>query len=159
VEAESSCQEHRVTTRPSKWGAGLIFTPLDSGDNPRVLEVALIVMSLAIAEAINPLTIAAAVYLASAEGPRAPAVAFASGVFGVYFVGGTALLLGPGQLLDGVAAGSQSTAFHTGSMIAGAVLIVVALVLARGQQTTRLKLTATQLSARGAGGWQQRDHA
>lgn len=100
-------------------------------------------MSLAIADAINPLTIAAAVYLASMEGPRAPAVAFAAGVFGVYFVGGTALVLGPGRLLAGVAASSQSTVFHAGSMIAGVILILVALVLGRRQQTTRLKLTAT----------------
>jgi cytochrome c biogenesis protein CcdA len=150
VEGDSSCQEHRLATRPGKWGDGLIFTPADSGDNSGVLEVILIVMSLAVADAINPLTIAAAVYLASMEGPRAPAVAFAAGVFGVYFVGGTALALGPGRLLAGVAASSQSTVFHTGSMIAGVILIVVALVLARRQQTTRLNLTATQLSARAA---------
>jgi cytochrome c biogenesis protein CcdA len=115
-----------------------------------VLEVALVVVSLAVADSINPLTIAAAVYLACADGPRAPAVAFAAGVFGMYALGGAALVVGPGQLLDGIAASSESAAFHTGSVIAGTGMVVVALILVRRRQTVRLTLPSGQLSTRSA---------
>jgi cytochrome c biogenesis protein CcdA len=58
-----------------------------------------LVISIGIADSINPSTIAPALFLASGERPRQRVTRFTIGVFLVYFVGGTAIALGPGQLL------------------------------------------------------------
>jgi hypothetical protein len=95
-----------------------------------VLEALLLVITLAFADAVNPLTIAGALYIATSDEPHAPGVAVTGGVSTVYAGDGAVLLLGPGQLLEDLTAGSQSTAFH-GSLVAGAMLLIVAVVLAR----------------------------
>jgi cytochrome c biogenesis protein CcdA len=56
-------------------------------------------ISIGIADAVNPTTIAPALYLASGRHPRRQVAEFSLAVFGVYLVGGLAIALGPGQLL------------------------------------------------------------
>ena len=58
-----------------------------------------LVISIGIADAINPTTIAPALYLASGRRPRRQVAEFTLAVFGVYLVGGLAIALGPGRLL------------------------------------------------------------
>lgn len=58
-----------------------------------------IVVSIGIADSLNPTTIAPALYLATAEHARARIIRFTAGVFAVYLVGGLAIALGPGELL------------------------------------------------------------
>ncbi len=96
-----------------------------------MLEIPLLVGSLALADAINPVTIAVALYLASAQRPHARVAAFTGGVITVYGLGGAALLLGPGRLLATAAASADTRAFHTASVIAGAALVIAALVIMR----------------------------
>ncbi len=55
-------------------------------------------------------------------------------MFGVYALGGAALLLGSRQLLEPVIASSDSRAFHAASIAVGAVLLAVALLLFRRRQ-------------------------
>lgn len=76
-----------------------------------MLSIALLVVSLAVADALNPVTIAVALYLAT--GNRSRVVLFLAGVFGVYLLGGAALLLGPGQLLGTAVSSSSTPALHT----------------------------------------------
>lgn len=56
-----------------------------------MLELVILIGSLAVTDAINPLTIAAALYLASGERPGPRVMGFAAGVFAVYTTGGIAL--------------------------------------------------------------------
>lgn len=58
-----------------------------------------LVISIGIADSLNPTTIAPALYLASAANSRAQVIRFTVAVFAVYLVGGLIIALGPGQLL------------------------------------------------------------
>jgi cytochrome c biogenesis protein CcdA len=64
-----------------------------------VLRLIGIVISIGLADSLNPTTIAPALYLASGERPRARVLEFTLAVFGVYLVGGLIIALGPGGLL------------------------------------------------------------
>ncbi len=58
-----------------------------------------VVVSIGLADSLNPTTIAPALYLSTGERPRERVFEFTLGVFLVYFVGGAIIALGPGQLL------------------------------------------------------------
>lgn len=58
-----------------------------------------IVISIGLADSLNPTTIAPALYLASGQRPVEHVTRFTLGVFIVYLVGGALIALGPGQLL------------------------------------------------------------
>ena len=72
-----------------------------------------IVISIGLADSLNPTTIAPALYLASGERPRERVTEFTLAVFAVYLVGGLMIALGPGQLgikLPGLDGSSKSWA-------------------------------------------------
>ena len=75
------------------------------------------VISLAVADSVNPVTIAVALYLASTDSSRSRLAGFAAGVFGVYALGGVMLILGPERLLDTATAGSDTRAFRVASIV------------------------------------------
>ncbi len=88
-----------------------------------------IVISIGLADSLNPTTIAPALYLATAERPRARVTEFTVGVFVVYLAGGTLIALGPGQLLLSlVPKPSHQTRFIL-EIIAGAAMLVAGVVL------------------------------
>lgn len=58
-----------------------------------------LVISIGIADSLNPTTIAPALYLASSANARGKVIRFTGAVFSVYLVGGLIIALGPGQLL------------------------------------------------------------
>jgi cytochrome c biogenesis protein CcdA len=58
-----------------------------------------LVISIGIADSLNPTTIAPALYLATAEHARGRLIQFTAGVFAVYLLGGLIIALGPGALL------------------------------------------------------------
>ena len=58
-----------------------------------------VVISIGIADSLNPTTIGPALYLASGRHPRRQVAEFTLAVFAVYLVGGLVVALGPGQLL------------------------------------------------------------
>jgi cytochrome c biogenesis protein CcdA len=64
-----------------------------------VFRVLGIVISIGLADSLNPTTIAPALYLASGPRARGRVLEFTLAVFGVYLAGGLVLTLGPGQLL------------------------------------------------------------
>lgn len=113
-----------------------------------MLSIALLVVSLAVADALNPVTIAVALYLATGNHSRV--VLFLAGVFGVYLLGGAALLLGPGQLLGTAVSSSSTPALHTASLVIGATLVIAALVIMRRGHTESLTARVTRLSPRSA---------
>jgi len=58
-----------------------------------------IVMSIGLADSLNPTTIAPALYLATGERARGRVAEFRAAVFAVYFLGGAAIAVGAGQLI------------------------------------------------------------
>ncbi len=58
-----------------------------------------IVISIGIADSLNPSTVAPALYLAGTEHARLRVIEFTASVFAVYLTGGVIIALGPGQLL------------------------------------------------------------
>jgi cytochrome c biogenesis protein CcdA len=106
-----------------------------------MLAISMLVMSLAIADSINPITIAIAIYLVSTPSPRRRLASYAIGVFSVYLAGGLLFVLGPGELLRIAAAGSRTRSFYAASLVIGSLVIVVGAVLwARRERWSRLRL-------------------
>jgi cytochrome c biogenesis protein CcdA len=64
-----------------------------------MLRLISIVISIGLADSLNPSTIAPALYLATGENARNRVAQFTAGVFAVYFVGGAAIAVGAGQLI------------------------------------------------------------
>lgn len=58
-----------------------------------------LVVSIGLADSVNPTTVAPCLYLASGRHPRRQVAEFTVAVFAVYLVGGLAIALGPGQLV------------------------------------------------------------
>jgi cytochrome c biogenesis protein CcdA len=64
-----------------------------------MLRLVGIVVSIGLADSLNPTTIAPALYLATGERARGRVAEFTFAVFAVYFVGGAAVAVGAGQLI------------------------------------------------------------
>ena len=56
-----------------------------------------LVISIGLADSLNPTTIAPALYLATSDHARTRLIEFTLGVFAVYLVGGLIIALGPGR--------------------------------------------------------------
>ena len=85
-----------------------------------------LVISIGLADSLNPSTIAVALYLATGERARGRVAEFTAGVFVVYFVGGAAIALGPGQLLLSLVPHPSHTTRYLLEIIAGAAMFVAA---------------------------------
>jgi cytochrome c biogenesis protein CcdA len=88
-----------------------------------------IVISIGLADSINPSTVAPALYMAAQPGPRRPLAQFTAGVFLVYFVGGLLIALGPGELVLALVPKPDLVTRHVLEVLAGVVLLVVAALL------------------------------
>jgi cytochrome c biogenesis protein CcdA len=90
-----------------------------------------LVVSIGLADSLNPTTIAPALYLATGEHARARVLEFTIAVFVVYLAGGAAIALGPGQLLLAVVPKPDAEDRHVIEIIAGAAMLVAAALLWR----------------------------
>lgn len=96
-----------------------------------MLALLTLIVSVGLADSVDPAMIVPAVYFA--RGPRggSSAAGFAVGVFAVNLVGGVAIALGPGRfLVDLVPHPGQQTT-HALEVVAGVVLLVASIVLWR----------------------------
>ena len=84
-----------------------------------------IVISIGLADSINPSTVAPALYMAARPRPRRPLAQFTAGVFMVYFLGGTLIALGPGELVLSLVPKPDLATRHVLEVLAGVVLLVV----------------------------------
>jgi cytochrome c biogenesis protein CcdA len=89
-------------------------------------QLVILVVSIGLADSLNPGTIAPALFLATTARPRRQVTAFAAGVFAVNMVGGALIALGPGQLLLSVLPHPHPTAKYVMEAAAGAALLVAA---------------------------------
>ncbi|MGO9754845.1 MAG: GAP family protein [Solirubrobacteraceae bacterium] len=98
-----------------------------------MLRLVGIIVSIGLADSLNPTTIAPALFLASGERPRENVTEFTLAVFGVYLLGGAAIALGPGQLLLSLVPRPHQEAREILEVVAGAVLIVGGLLVWRNR--------------------------
>lgn len=94
-------------------------------------KTALIVAAIAVVDSLNPSTIIPAVYLAGARSAVRQILAFSAGVFLVMAVGGTAVMLGPGQVALAALPHPSPRVQDVAALVSGIVLMVVALVMWR----------------------------
>jgi len=90
-----------------------------------VLRVTLLVITVGLADSLNPTTIGPALYLAAGRDARKQVAQFTWAVFGVYFVGGLIILVGPGQLLLSLVPHPDREDRYILETVAGVALIVV----------------------------------
>lgn len=88
-----------------------------------------IVVSIGLADSMNPSTIAPGLYLALGERARTDVIQFTFGVFAVNFVGGAVIALGPGQVILHLLPHPHATAKHILETVAGVVMLIAAGVL------------------------------
>jgi cytochrome c biogenesis protein CcdA len=92
-------------------------------------RLALIVLSIGLADSLNPSTVGPALYLATTRHARRQLAEFAIGIFAVNLIGGALIALGPGQLLLALVPRPSATATHVTEVVIGAVIIAAAAVL------------------------------
>jgi cytochrome c biogenesis protein CcdA len=90
-----------------------------------------LMISIGLADSVNPSTIAPALYLASGQRPRANVMQFTVGVFVAYLAGGCLIALGPGALLrDAISDVKLAQAIrYTGELLAGLLLLGAAVLV------------------------------
>jgi cytochrome c biogenesis protein CcdA len=90
-----------------------------------------IVISIGLADSLNPTTIAPALYMAEGKRAVAEVVEFTLGVFAVYLFGGVLVLLGPGELILDAVPRPSHTARDIIEIVVGVAMLVAAAVLWR----------------------------
>ena len=88
-----------------------------------------IVLSIGLADSMNPSTIAPGLYLAVGERARSSLIQFTLAVFAVNLVGGAVIALGPGQVILHLVPHPHATARYILETIAGVVMLIAAAVL------------------------------
>jgi cytochrome c biogenesis protein CcdA len=101
-----------------------------------LIALALLVLSIGIADSINPSTVAPALYLALGRDAVRSLAGFTAGVFAVYFAGGVVLTLGPLSAVPNPGA-TVKHLIELG-LGAGTLLFALALWLTRAQIARRL---------------------
>ena len=88
-----------------------------------------IVVSIGLADSMNPSTIAPGLYLALGERARSSLIEFTLAVFVTNFAGGAVIALGPGQVVLHLVPHPHPTAKYILETIAGVVMLIGAVVL------------------------------
>ncbi len=98
-----------------------------------------IVVSIGLADSMNPSTIGPGLYLALGERARSSLIQFTLAVFAVNFVGGAVIALGPGQVILHLVPHPHATARYILETIAGVVMLIAAVVLWCKRRSLRLR--------------------
>jgi len=88
-----------------------------------------LVVSIGFADSLNPTTIGPALFLATGERARGRVTEFTLAVFAVYFLGGAAIALGPGQLVLSLLPHPHAHVRYTLEIIAGGAMLIAAMFL------------------------------
>jgi cytochrome c biogenesis protein CcdA len=116
-----------------------------------MLQLIGLVVSIGLADSLNPSTIAPGLYLALGRQARAGLIEFTLTVFAVNLVGGAAIALGPGEALLALVPKPGATARYILETVAGVVMLVAAAVLWRRRTTlARRELPAPKSEGRSA---------
>jgi len=96
-----------------------------------MLRVLGVVVSIGLADSMNPSTIAPALYLAAGEAPARNLLEFTLAVFGVCLLGGALIVLGPGEALLALVPHPSATTRYILETVAGVAMLVAAAYLWR----------------------------
>jgi cytochrome c biogenesis protein CcdA len=97
-----------------------------------MLKLLGLVISIGLADSLNPSTIAPALYLAVGERPRTQVAEFTLAVFAVYLGGGALITIGPGALIHSFPdVDVHHTIRYIAELLAGALLLVAAALVWR----------------------------
>src|ERR1700748_1334726 len=96
---------------------------------PPMIRLIGLAVSIGLADSLNPSTIVPALYLATGEHPRERVTEFTIGVFGVYFLGGAAIALAPGQLLLSFVPHPSHTTRYLIEVVAGTAILIAGVAL------------------------------
>jgi cytochrome c biogenesis protein CcdA len=121
--------------------------------NRGVLQLTLLVVSIALADSLNPSTMAPALYLTTVHRPRRRVAEFAAGIFAVNMVAGALLVLGPGQLILSAVPHTSHHAKHVIELVVGLALLVFAALLVIGRHRVAARIAPTRRAARGQRAW------
>jgi cytochrome c biogenesis protein CcdA len=117
-------------------------------ENEAMLRRIGVVISVGLADSLNPSTVGPALYLATVGKRVWRVTQFTIGVFCVDLAVGLVLTIGPGRLLLGLVPHPRGTVRHVIELVAGVVLLVVAVALWRGRRS----LARRELPMRSGGG-------
>lgn len=92
-------------------------------------QLLLLVVSIGLADSLNPATVAPALVLATTRHARLQIAQLVAGVFAVNLAGGALIALGPGRLALALLPSPGEAAKHRLELAAGAVMIAVGIVL------------------------------
>jgi cytochrome c biogenesis protein CcdA len=90
-----------------------------------------LVVSIGLADSLNPSTVGPALFLASGERPRRNVARFTAGVAALSFVAGAVLTIGPGQALLALVPHPGPTVRYIAETVAGVAMLIAAGVLWR----------------------------
>lgn len=85
-----------------------------------------VVISIGLADSLNPSTIAPALYLASGRSAMTDLTQFTGAVFGTYFLGGALIVLGPGEGILALVPHPSATTRYVLELVAGAAMLLAA---------------------------------
>jgi cytochrome c biogenesis protein CcdA len=94
-----------------------------------------LVVSISLADSLNPSTVGPALYLASGAQPQRSVARFTAGVAAVSFVGGAVLTIGPGIALLALVPHPGPTVRYIAETVAGVAMLIAAGVLWRKRHT------------------------
>ncbi len=100
-----------------------------------MLRLAGVALSVGLADSLNPSTVGPALYLATGRKRVVRVVLFTVGVFTVNLAAGIVLTIGPGRLLLGLVPHPQRTVRHVIELVAGIMLLAVAVALLLGRRS------------------------
>jgi cytochrome c biogenesis protein CcdA len=106
------------------------------GDLLRILGL---VLSIGLADSVNPSTSLTGLFLAAGGNPRRSVLEFAAGVFAVFLLAGLILTLGPGRAILALVPHPDATTRYVLETVAGAAMLILAATLwrRRGRVTDR----------------------
>jgi cytochrome c biogenesis protein CcdA len=110
-----------------------------------MLRLISIVVSIGIADSLNPSTVAPALYLAGSKHARVRVLEFTAAVFTVYFLGGIAIVLGPGQLLLSLIPHPSRHLSYILEIVAGVAMLTAAAFLWGYRDQLRTREATSQL--------------
>jgi|SRR5579884_4002234 len=85
-----------------------------------------LVVSIGLADSLNPSTVGPALYLATGRHPRRAIAEFTAGVFAVFVLGGLVLTVGPGRAILSLVPRPGPTVRYILETIAGVVMLIAA---------------------------------
>jgi cytochrome c biogenesis protein CcdA len=99
-----------------------------------MFRLAGLVLTIGLADSLNPSTIAPALYLASGPHARAQVARFTLGVFLVYLVGGALVAFGPGELVLALVPRPHHVARHILEVVAGVIVLAASIFVWRNRR-------------------------